>query len=150
MLNKSTKVKSIQIDGGSLVLLIEDANPYVRYMEEQYVSLIPLFEDLPALCDPANAKECAEIVSFLLLGEHAYVIENVQLYQNDYAKNKSNSVLSRFGEYDVSLMHPPKQSNQQLIFFIHDLTEGIPYQVICPIPYTTDSKPVQCQLLPMV
>jgi|GEM_PF-4548500 len=146
MVNLSTTIQNIHIGDVILVLSIEEGIPCVRYKESRYLSLIPLFEELPALYD--HALGCAEVVNFLLLGEHGQVITETDSYRAAYLKNKENPLLSRYGEYDLSSLHPPQLTDHQLIFFIHDLTDGLPYQVTCPIPYTADAKPIQYQLLP--
>lgn len=150
MVNQSIIVKNIQIGEETLTLLVEATAPCIEYRDLRYKSLISLFEALPLLYNPLNTEYCAEVVNFLLMGEKAQVIHAIDLYRAAYLKNKRGPYLSRFGEYDLSTLHPPKRTDQQLIFFIHNLNDGLPYRVTTPIPITADSKPIQYQLLPQL
>lgn len=147
MVIPSTIIQNIYVGDTLLVLSIEEGARCVHCKGRGYLSLIPLFKEQPALYNPIHVQACAEVVNFLLLGERGRVIIATDLYRATYLKNKEKPPLTRFGEYDLSSLHPPQLIDHQLVFFTHDLTTSLPYQVTCPIPYTADSPPIQYQLL---
>lgn len=158
-MHSSILIKEISIETETLRLLIHQNTPMVEYDNETFNHLWLLVEELPLLSDPAYLSAFAEISNFLWKGITFHCIEDIDDFQKRYKEqvilenNHPADVfpyrLTDYKIFDVSVMHPPLLMGGNLIYFVYNTANGLPYRVTCPFPYISTSTLVHYQILPI-
>jgi hypothetical protein len=155
----SSLFKEVYIGPYTLRLLMENQIPLVEFNNQFFNHIWLLGQRLSLLSDPIYLKEFAEISNFLWKGSQFFYIESISSYQKYYSKQielekkcPSDIFPYRLTDYkifDVSVMHDPCLEDGYLKYFVYNSTTGIPYRVVCPFPYTSNSALVHYQILPI-
>ncbi len=152
-------IKEISLGPHKLRLFIQDEKSYVEREEQPIYHVWLLGQQLPIICDPAHIKVFAEISNFLWKGLQFQYIENITSYQSFYReqielerKCPSDIFQYRLTDYkifDVTVMHEPRLEEGKLSYYVFNASNGLPYRVVCPFPYTAASTLVHYQILPI-
>lgn len=152
-------IKEITLDHHTLRLLMEGETPVVEREGEFFHHIWHLSLQFPPLSDPASIVPFAEISNFLWKGLQFQFLDQVEDYQRFYIeqieleqKCPTDIFQYRFTDFkifDVSVMHPPRLEDGELFYFVYNTTNGLPYRVVCPFPYTVSSTVVHYQILPL-
>jgi len=151
-------IKDIPIGAHVIRLYIDDSQPFVECEGLPFNHIWLLNQHLFCLSEITYLKEFAEIANFLWKGLQFQYIEDISKYQHFYVeqveleKRYPGDIfpyrLTDYKIFDVSIMHEPRIENGQLNYFVFQAATGLPYKVICPFPYDSNSTLVHYQILP--
>lgn len=151
--------KKMTIGPYTMNLLLQEQIPLVEWNDQSYAHIWVLVQHCPLLSDPAHLKAFAEISNFLWKAGQFQCIDCIADYQTHYVeqvklekKHPGDIFPYRLTDYkifDVSGMHNPRLENGNLIYYVYNTANGLPYRVICPFPYTGNSTLVHYQILPI-
>ncbi|MFI5343173.1 MAG: hypothetical protein ACHQUC_03020 [Chlamydiales bacterium] len=152
-------VKELKFGPHRICLFFQDQIPIAIHDEQTFTFLWELIEKIPPLSDALYLSEFAFLSNFFWKAGQFQYIECIESYQKYYLERveleRSQPVdlfeyrLTDYKIFDVSVMHPPKVENRQLIYFTCNVTNGLPYRVVCPFPYHLESTHVHYQILPI-
>lgn len=121
-----------------------------------FSSLEQLVSSYPTLLEQLDLL--ANIVNFLLVGEHFHVITNVELFKRSYLhnlqkeeerENLHNSYLRHpYGRLDISALLPPHFLEERFIFFTLNTINDLLYSGSCRYPFLDDCLEAKYELLP--
>lgn len=153
-------IKEILLGQDSLALILKGQTPLIEWNNRAFTHLWSVVDQFPLLSDPRFIKEFAEVSNFLWKGIQFRCIASIPDYQEQYwerieleKKNPADLFEYRLTDYktfDVSVMHEPRIEEDQLIYFVYQVSTGLPYKVVCPFPYPHDSTLVHYQILPVL
>jgi len=153
-------IKTIAIQDLSVQLCLVNDKPIVNFDGASYSQLWLLVQAMPILCDERKINEFAEIANFLWKGTEFSVVSSISSFQTNYIERVNFEFahpadvlpyrVTDFALFDVSCMHSPKVEAGQLIFFVFNTSNGIPYRVVAPFPYVPTSTFVHYQILPIL
>jgi hypothetical protein len=153
-------VQSLTLGDDILHLCLHDNTPVVEFKEKVYKHLYLLIEEVKELSQPSNMKLFPIIANFFWKGTEFQFIDSIPNYQKQYQdrviyeKQFPADVfefrLTDYKIFDVSVMHDPAIEQGQIIFFVCNLTNGLPYRVVAPFPYNAPSSLVHYQILPVL
>ncbi len=154
-------VKEIIIENDIISLFIQDQLPIVECYHQRFINIWLLCDQIKALSHLDYINEFAEIANFFWKGLQFQFIHSITHYQHHYRERIKLEMehpadvfeyrLTDFKLFDVSVMHEPQVKDGQLSYFVYNTSNGLPYRVICPFPYTTStSTVVHYQLLPIL
>lgn len=132
-----------------------DHHPIVEVENQTYKTFLSLFEAFPSLLKDHSAY--AKLANFIFKKTEYLFIEDIAKYQEEYLerveyeKNTFEYIPDRIidhGIFDVFAMHPPKNVDHQLIFFVKHYHTQIPYRASCPFPIEREKYEIRYQLLP--
>jgi hypothetical protein len=157
-MNKSPKY--IKVGSHTVSLCWNDQLPVAKYLDQIYPHIWLLVNQLPELSHPEYLVSFAQLSNFLWKGKQFKYIECIKTYQNHYKERielerryPSDLFEYRLTDYhifDVSIMHEPRIESNQLIYFTYQTSTGLPYKVVCPFPYISNSSTVHYQILPII
>jgi hypothetical protein len=152
-------VKEIFLGTNHLRLLTTDEIPCVEWEDQFYNHIWLLVQKIPAFSDPRHLKEFSEVSNFLWKGLSFQFINCITDYQKFYLeqieleKNHPGDIfpfrLTDYKIFDVSIMHEPRLQEGHLSYFVYNNETGLPYRVVCPFPYNSNSTLVHYQILPL-
>lgn len=155
-----SSILTLEFGNDLLYLCLHDNAPVVEYKEKVYKYLWLLVDDAPELSGPANKKIFAIIANFFWKGTEFQFIDSIPSYQKQYRdrviyeRKYSADVfefrLTDYKIFDVSVIHEPKVEEGQIFFYVCNLSNGLPYRVVAPFPYTSTSTLVHYQILPFL
>lgn len=155
-----TSVLSLSFGNDILHLCLHDHIPVIEYQEKVYRYLWLLINEVKELSQPAYINIFAVIANFFWKGTEFQFIENVSVYQKQYQERVNYERqfpadvfefrLTDYKIFDVSVMHDAIIEEGQIIFFVCNLTNGLPYRVVAPFPYNVPSTLVHYQILPIL
>ncbi len=143
-----------------LQLCLHDNAPVVEYQDKVYKHLWNLVEEVKDLSNLSHINIFALVANFFWKGTEFQYIESIPDYQKqyhdriNYERQYSADVfefrLTDYKIFDVSVMHEPIIEEGQIIFFVCNLSNGLPYRVVAPFPYNVTSTLVHYQILPFL
>jgi len=152
-------VREVFVGPYSVSLWLEDQNTGATFQGQDFSHLWLLVQQLTALSDPIYLQSFGEISNFFWKGlqfEFIHSITDYQLYYEEQValekKCPSDVFPYRLTDYkifDVSIMHEPHLETEQLVYFVYNVSNGLPYRVVCPFPYLSTSTVVHYQILPL-
>ncbi|WP_068469020.1 hypothetical protein [Candidatus Protochlamydia phocaeensis] len=152
-------VKELSIGPHVVYLSLKQQTPLVDFQNQTFNHLWFLVNQLPELSNPLYIKEFAQISNFFWKGLLFQYIDSVPAYQKRYIEQVEMEKkypadifeyrLTDYKIFDVSVMHEPKVEQDTLIYFVYNVSNGLPYRVVCPFPYTSTSPFVHYQILPI-
>jgi hypothetical protein len=154
-------IKEIMIENHVISLCIQNQTPIVECNHQRFANVWLLVDHIHLLSHLDYLQEFAEISNFFWKGTQFQFIESISNYQRLYKERveleKKHPAdifeyrLTDFKLFDVSVMHPPQVEQGQLSYFVFNVTNGLPYRVVCPFPYTASTSTfVHYQLLPIL
>lgn len=157
--NKASSIQRIKVnDEIELVCQIEkDQQQTITYGKDKYKTLHSLLKKVPELTEPQHFAALAQLTNFLAKGFEYQYIENTKQFKEDYLnriefeKNSFDYIPNRLidhGIFNVMVMHPPHIINNELVFFVKNAQNDLPFKVSCPFPITSETPNVLYQLLP--
>lgn len=160
MQSELNTVEEIQVGPHLIKLSIRKDKPIAELDQQQYTQLWFLVQNCPLLSDPKYLKEFARISNFFWKGLVFRYVDSIAEFQHAYhqqielEKRCLGDIfpyrLTDYKIFDVSVMHEPRLDNGSLYYFVYNTSNGLPYRVVCPFPYTTTSTLVHYQILPIV
>lgn len=160
IMNTKRLVKEINIDDEKVSLILNEQIPVVEWNGQEFLYLWFFLRAVPSLSDPLYIEEFCEISNFFWKGVQFQRITSILEYQQEYIQRvkleneHSADVfpyrLTDYKIFDVSVMHPPKIVDEQLLYYVYNVNNGLPYRVVCPFPYPTTSTKVHYQILPIL
>ena len=159
-MDTKVRVKEIVIGKKTVTLLLQQQSPQVEWNNQVFTHLWFLLAEIEELSHSHYIEAFAEISNFFWKGLQFQRIYDIQEFQQHYIKqvelekNHPADVfpyrLSDFKIFDVSVIHEPKIENNQLIYFVFNVSNGLPYRVVCLFPYPKASTYVHYQILPLL
>jgi hypothetical protein len=160
MRSELNTIEEIQVGPHLIKLSIHKDKPIAEFDEEHFSQLWFLVQSCPLLSDPKHLKEFARISNFFWKGVIFRYIDSISQFQQYYHDQIELERLCpgdifpfRLTDYkifDVSVMHEPHLEDGSLYYFVYNSSNGLPYRVVCPFPYTTTSTLVHYQILPII
>lgn len=154
------KIKEIPLANEKIILSLKNQNPHAEWKQKEYSYLWFLIEQAPQLSETIYLQEFCEISNFFWKGTQFEVINSISSYQQEYIdridleyNNPADIFPYRLTDYaifDISVMHEPKLLNGMLNYYVYNVTNGLPYLVVCPYPYPVASTKVHYQILPIL
>ena len=151
--------KEVCVGPYDLRLIVHDQIPLVEFEDQFFNHIWVLVQKIHLLSDAVYLKEFAEVSNFLWKGSAFHFIDCIRDYQEIYLeqvelekKHPSDVFPYRLTDYkifDVSVMHEPRLEEGQVAYFVYNTATGLPYRVVCPFPYTSNSTLVHYQILPL-
>lgn len=135
----------------------QEHEPAIDIAGQKYTSLSPLFLAYPTLSRPKNLSKAAQIINFLATGLDFRLIENIEEFKEDYLQRIESEqmglvldgpMISQYGVFDVSAIHPPTIKENFLIFFVKADYTQLPYRVQVSFPPIQEELEVSYELLP--
>jgi hypothetical protein len=152
-------VREVYVGPHQVTLWLDELNTGATFQGQHFAHLWLLVQQIPALSDPIYLQAFAEISNFFWKGQEFEFITTISDYQMFYEtqvdlerKCPSDIFPYRLTDYkifDVFTMHEPYLENNQLIYFVYNVSNGLPYRVVCPFPYLSTSTVVHYQILPL-
>lgn len=153
-------VKDVSVGNERVQLFLHDQTRTAEWNQKSFNHLWFLVAQCPILSDPQHIHAFAEISNFFWKGTEFQCIPSIPAYQQCYRERveleQQHSAdvfeyrLTDYKIFDVSVMHDPQTTGEQLIYFVCCVQNGLPYRVVCPFPYSLDSTIVHYQILPIV
>lgn len=153
-----TTIFTVNVHGFDLLCQLDShLKPLVRSGDKTYQSLFGLTQAIPVLELNDHLKALAKIANFLSGGAEYQFIEDISKYQEEYLnrvefeQNSFDYIPNRIidhGIFDVSVMHPPRIINNELVFYVKNDQNQLPYCVSVAYPITKESDGIRYQLLP--
>lgn len=127
-------------DSGSPVVV--DGKHEIGYLDE-------LVKKIPELTNPSYVESFAIIANFLFSGYDYEVIEDLEHFANHYRRRlQEDPSLAEYGVFDIDVIQKPSVSDHNAIFYVEQLSTGVPFRVSCPFPYVNRSRPFAYTPLP--
>jgi hypothetical protein len=153
-------VQTLPLGEHTVLLELHDQTPVVEYKEQTFKHLWLLVDQVKELSDPKNLEIFAIISNFFWKGTDYQCIHSIASYQKEYVERVDYERkfpadvfeyrLTDYKIFDVSVMHEPLIEDDQIIYFVYNLKNGLPYRVVSPFPYTAPSSLVHYQILPVL
>lgn len=160
MKDKQNAVGEIQVGTHIIKLFIIKDKPIAEFENQHYSQLWFLVQTCPLLSEVDYLKEFARISNFFWKGLAFHYIDSISYFQQHYHQQIELERrcpgdifpyrLTDFKIFDVSVMHDPYLEDGSLYYFVYNSSNGLPYRVVCPFPYTTTSTLVHYQILPII
>lgn len=159
-MNVKIPVKEIDIHDQKFTLILKNHAPVVEWSNKEFPHLWFLLEKCPLLSQEKHINDFATIANFFWKGLEFECISSISHFQKNYKqrveleKDYPADVfpyrLTDYKIFNISVMHEPRIENGELFFFVYRISNGLPFRVVCPFPYPTDSIVVHYQILPIV
>lgn len=159
-MSMNTRIRDIYLGQTTINLNLKNNKPYAYLNNQEFSYLWFLVDKVPQLSEPHYLREFCEISNFFWKGVQFEFIDSIQAYQQQYIEriemeyNNPADIfpyrLTDFAIFDISVMHEPKIEGDMLSFYVYNVTNGLPYCVICPYPYPVKSTQVHYQILPLL
>jgi hypothetical protein len=154
-----TCIKAIKVGNRTVELISSPGKRLAELEQKTHLVLWTLVQDLTELSSITYIKEFAEISNFFWKGWQFQCIESIEAFQVNYRtqieleRRHAGDIfpyrLTDYQIFDVSHMHEPRIENDNLIYFVWNTENGLPYRVVCPFPYVATSNIVHYQILPI-
>jgi hypothetical protein len=143
------KVKEMTIGQHQIQLILEENKASVKIDGKTFERLDILVKTYSELSDPQRIEDIAVIANFMFSHLKYEVIKDPAKFRRDYAKRlEADPRVKKYGVFELSNITRPQVNDKEAIFFVEDLSKGIPLQVTCPFPYTNPDLPFAYQMLP--
>lgn len=153
-------VQTLSMGSHLIELVLQNKNPTITWNGKLYENLWSLVAELKELSDPIHIQSFALISNFFWKGTDYQLIDDIAAYQKEYGerveyekKHPADIFEYRLTDYkifDVRYMHEPLVEDGQIIYFVFNLKNGLPYRVVAPFPYEQESAVVHYQILPIL
>lgn len=159
-MNTKEAIKEIHIGTDKISLSLQNNQPLAEWNNHTFKHLWFLVRAIPNLSNPSYITTFAEISNFFWKGQQFQCIASIPKFQEEYRrqvemekKHPADVFPFRLTDYkifDVSVMHEPKIIKDQLIYYTFNISNGLPYRVVCPYPYPSASTLIHYQILPIL
>ena len=156
----TARVKEVKVGKEIIHLTLCDQTPQAEWNNQVFTHIWFLLADMKDLSDPIHIESFADISNFFWKGVRFQRIYAIKEFQQQYVKQveleRSNPAdifpyrLTDFKIFDVSVIHEAKIEDNQLIYFVYNVSNGLPYRVVCLFPYPKASTYVHYQILPLL
>lgn len=146
-------VESYPIDSLELQCLLVEDEPTVEISGQQFKSVPELAKAHPQLTAEEHIDTYCKLANFLFTGIlYTYIDDPVAFterydHQVEEAEKTGNASNPPFGPFCTDEIKKPKIENGELIFYVEDTYNRIPYRVRAAHPYLPDSGKAQYELL---
>jgi hypothetical protein len=159
-MNLKEIITELNIGFHQISLKLQGQMPIAEYKNQTFSHLWGLVDIFPELSDLQYIGQFAILSNFFWKAGQFQFIDAVGDYQDFYLErveleklhpqDQYEYRLTDFKIFDISVMHPPKVENNQLVYFTFNLVNRLPYRVVCPFPYPKTSTYVYYQILPIL
>lgn len=154
-------IKNIKVGPHLISLTLQDQTPIVECEKKPFANIWLLADQIKELNQESYLCQFAEISNFFWKGLSFQFIHSIPEYQEQYrARVKLEQQhpadlfeyrLTDFKLFDVAVMHAAKVEQGQLSYYVYNTSNGLPYRVVCPFPYTNSTSTfVHYQILPVL
>lgn len=151
-------IQRIALEGNEFHLFFDqDQEPVINVSGQIYTVPSDLFQTFPFLSSIRYLGKAAQMINFLSVGLEFRFIENVEKFKDHYLQcieselgsvDSDRPMLSQYGIFDVSHLHPPQIQDGSLVFYVKNDQTQLPYRVEVPFPPIEEEFEVQYELLP--
>lgn len=146
-----TTFKEMKVGKKNIQLELEDNQPKVVVDGKKFDLLDNLTKHIPELNDPHQALPFSIIANFFFTGINFEVIEDIEGFSKNYKRLLvEDPNISGYGTFDISVIKHPVAEKNQVVFYVEEISTGLPFKVTCPFPYNDHTKPFKYSLLPYV
>lgn len=119
-----------------VLALSTEGNPLVVEEQQVYHNLSEATTLTKYLLESKQLILLAKVINFLLYSMRFQVIISPKEFEKKYLAQHSKE--SDYGLFDLQEIATPQIQEDQFIFYVQEMSSGIPLKVICSLPNVTD------------
>jgi hypothetical protein len=152
-------IQLILIEGIEFHFFFDRNNqPVIQAEGRSYRLPANLLDDFPVLKEGYTVVKTAQLINFLMTGVEFRLIENPEKFREDYLQQIESersgfdtghlARISDYGIFDVSRVRNPIINEDNLVFFVKNESNNLPYKVSLEFPLTNPIPKATYTLLP--
>lgn len=142
-----TLFSEMTIGAYKLQFILEEGKPLIAWNGLNEERLERVVQQIPGISQ--NLGDFATIANFLFSGIRFEVIEDIPKYVARYKKLLAEDPrVAAYGIFDVSKIQITMVNKGTLLFYVEEISTGIPYRVRCPYPYIDSRQAFAYEILP--